>query len=110
MIKKILACTLGLMLSTPAIAEEPAAVGGEWTYRKGLRFGYSYANKAETTERLESPHMFAMGFELQETMSGGEWLDLLFIQNVVVSGLEQSVIIPTVNALVGFEINNVGLT
>ena len=106
MIKKILACTLGLMLSTPALAEEPSAVGGEWTYRKGLRFGYSYANKAETSKRLESPHMFAMGFELQETMSGGEWLDLLFIQNVVVSGLEQSVIIPSVNALVGFEINN----
>jgi len=108
MIKKILACTLGLLLSTPAIADDPTTgiAGEEWTFRKGLRFGYTYANKADQSERLASPHMFAMGFELQQTMSGGEWLDLLFIQNVIVSGLEQSVIIPSVNALVGFEINN----
>jgi hypothetical protein len=109
MIKKILACTLGLMLSTPAAADDEnitPAPREEWTIRKGLRFGYTYANKAEQSERLASPHMFAMGFEMQETMAGGDWLDLLFIQNVTVSGLEQSVVIPSVNALVGFEINN----
>ena len=39
-------------------------------------------------------------------MAGGDWLDILFIQNATISGLEQSLIIPSGNALVGFEINN----
>jgi len=39
-------------------------------------------------------------------MRGGDWLDLLFIENVTISGLEQSVMVPSANALVGFEINN----
>ena len=108
MIKKILACTLGLLLSTPAIADDHTTgiAGEEWTFRKGLRFGYTYANKADQSERLASPHMFAMGFELQQTMAGGDWLDILFIQNATISGLEQSLIIPSANVLVGFEINN----
>lgn len=108
MIKKFIACTLGIMLSTTAMANDHAvsAPGDEWTIRKGMRFGYNYANKADESARLESPHMFAMGFEMQETMSGGDWLDLLFIQNVTISGLEQSVIVPSANVLVGFEIND----
>jgi len=108
MIKKLM-CVLGIMLSTPVMATDHAVgspPGDDWTIRKGMRFGYNYANKADESNRLQSPHMFAMGFEMQETMAGGDWLDLLFIQNVTVSGLEQSVIVPSVNALVGFEIND----
>lgn len=111
MIKRILFAFLLLGVSLPAFATDHAvpvpSTDGDWSVRKGLRFGYNYANKADHSDRIASPHMFAMGFELQETMSGGSWLDLLFIQNVTISGLEQSVIIPTANALVGFEINNV---
>jgi hypothetical protein len=112
MFKKILACILCLGLSTPALADDHA-VGGEnsssdvdWTKRMGIRFGYNYANKADETDRLDSPHMFAMGFETQQTMDGGTWLDLLFIQNLTISGLDQSVVLPSANALVGFEIND----
>ena len=101
--KLILLYTLALTTMAPAYAE--SSNGEEWTYRKGLRFGYNYAHKADQSERLASPHMFALGFELQETMAGGDWLDLLFIQNGTISGLEQSVIIPSANVLVGFEIN-----
>ena len=130
MIKQTLTCLLGLTLSTAVyagtldITTQPvgAAVATpdldkpiplSFSYRKGLRFGYNYVNKGAdqnpetpwTEPRLSSPHMFAMGFEMQQTMSGGDWLDILFIQNVTISGLEQSLVIPSVNALVGFEIN-----
>ena len=109
MIKKLFAFACGALMatSTPAYGEEtvPSSTEDIWSYRKGMRFGYNYANKAQESDRLASPHMFAMGFEMQQTMSGGSWLDLLFIQNAMISGVEQSVIIPTINALVGFEIN-----
>ena len=113
MFKKILACMICLGLSTPAFADDHA-VGGEnsassemeWTTRKGIRFGYNYANKADESDRLARPHMFAIGFEMQQTMDGDSWLDLLFIQNLTVSGLDQSVVLPSGNALVGFEIKD----
>ena len=79
--------------------------GEEWTTRKGMRFGYTYANKADTSDRLESPHMVSLGFEMQQTMHGGDWLDILYIQNIMVSGIDQSVLAPSANVLVGFEIN-----
>jgi len=103
---------LCLGLSTPAFADDHAVGGGDsssemdWTKRMGIRFGYNYANRADETERLDSPHMFALGFESQQTMDGGTWLDLLFIQNLTISGLDQSVLLPSANALVGFEISD----
>jgi len=111
MIKKILASILCLGLTGPVFATDHAVGGNassdtEWTTRKGMRFGYNYANKADESDRLESPHMFAIGFETQQTMTGDSWLDILFIQNLVIGGLEQSVLIPSANALVGFEIQN----
>ena len=111
MFKKIMACMLCLGLSTPVYADDQAVGGGassdmDWNTRKGIRFGYNYANKADESDRLQSPHMFAIGFELQQTMDGDSWLDLLFIQNLTVSGLDQSVVLPSANALVGFEIQD----
>jgi hypothetical protein len=90
-----------------------AKVSGKrkWTKRSGIRFGYVYANKAEEPDadgeesKLNSPHMFTMGFELQQCMPGGDWLDVLFIQNVSITGLDQSVISPSARVLVGFEID-----
>jgi len=113
MFNKVLACMMCLGLSSPAFADDHA-VGGEnsassameWTNRKGIRFGYNYANKADESDRLARPHMFAIGFETQQTMDGDSWLDLLFIQNLTISGLDQSVILPSANALVGFEIKD----
>ena len=126
MIKKLLTCALALSVTTtvaaeprvipqPVVTYEPAeAIPLSWSHRKGLRFGYNYVNKGadqnpETPNkepRLNSPHMFAIGFEMQQTMAGGDWLDILFIQNATISGLEQSLLIPSANVLVGFEINN----
>jgi len=113
MIKKFLTCmAMGLGLSLPANADDHA-IGGDnvstemqWSHRKGMRFGWVYLNKGERHEKLRSPHMFTMGYEIQSVMDGGSWLDLLFIQNVLVSGLDQSVLLPSASSLVGFEIND----
>jgi hypothetical protein len=46
-----------------------------------------------------------MGFEMQQTMAGGQWFDLLFIENISFTGIDQSVISPSARVLVGFEID-----
>jgi len=103
MIKKISMGLLALVLSSATVEAEPQQ---EWSQRKGMRFGYAYINNGTDSEHLTNPSMFTIGFEAQQTMKGGDWLDLLFIQNITIGGLEQSVVIPSINALVGFEINN----
>ena len=118
MLKRILICALGLLITVPltgcpqAEAHPTDAEGeGKWTKRSGIRFGYVYANDSHKPDsdgeesKLKSPHMTTMGYELQQCMPGGDWLDVLFIQNVSLSGLDQSVISPSVRALIGFEID-----
>lgn len=107
MIKKICIGLLALMLTTPAEAvgfTQPPKQ--DWSQRIGVRFGYAYINHGENSPYLQNPSMFTIGFEGQQTMKGGEWLDLLFIENITIGGLEQSVLIPSLNMMVGFEINN----
>jgi len=100
MIKKMITCAAALMLSSAAMADE-------WTSRKGMRFGYAYVNgAAEASEDVHSSHMTVLGLELQQTMKGGEWLDLLFIENVSITGLDQSFAAPSVSLMAGFEVNN----
>ena len=106
---KFLTCALVALITMPAMAKDTS---GDWTKRRGIRFGYVYANDAhlpdkETGEesKLHSPHMFTMGFEMQQAMPGGDWLDVLFIQNVSLSGLDQSIISPSARVLIGFEID-----
>jgi hypothetical protein len=71
--------------------------------RSGIRLGYGYqAGKLEDTN---VPHFFTMGYELQQTVHGGAWLDILFVQNLMIGGLAQSEFIPSVNMLIGFEID-----
>jgi hypothetical protein len=109
MISKKAICAMGLMFSTTSIA------GTDWNTRKGMRFGYSYVTgleeagllkKDDPDSKLATPGMFSMGFELQETREGGSWLDMLFIQNVTISGLDQSIVAPSASLLVGFEIQD----
>lgn len=114
MISKKAICAMGLMFSTTSIA------GTDWGTRKGMRFGYSYLGGLEDHQLLKTddnpdgdpdaslrtPGMFAMGFELQQTREGGSWLDMLFIQNVTISGLDQSIAAPSASLLVGFEIQD----
>jgi len=98
MIRRILACLPALAISLPAMALD-------WHERTGVRFGYNYVEGGEQSKHLESNHMFAMGVEAQQALEGGAWLDVLFVENVTVSGLDQSVAAPSASLLVGFEIN-----
>jgi len=108
MIKKIVLCMLiiGTTTSTYAQAQPqppPDKTESEWKSRYGVRFGYSYLNKGEQVESLSSPHSFLLGYEMQQTLDGGEWLDILFVENISVGGLDQSVFSPSLSLLVGFE-------
>ena len=99
MFKKMITCMAALMLSSTAMADD-------WTSRKGMRFGYAYVNDAaDVADEVVSSHMTVLGFELQRTMAGGDWLDLLFIANASVTGLDQSFAAPSLSALAGFEVN-----
>lgn len=108
--KKLITLLTGFMLGfTPSTADaythDTVDLRHDWTSRYGLRFGYVYLNKAETTEHFAVNHLSTVGFESQQTLAGGSWLDILFIQNIMVSGLDQSVMAPSLSALVGLEIN-----
>ena len=98
MLKNILLCILAMCFAFPAYAYE-----SDWKTRSGVRFGYSYLHKGDKTEKLSRPHMFILGFELQQSLRGGEWLDILFVENLSVSGLDESVFAPSASLLIGFE-------
>ena len=99
MIKKLIILMLGMVLSTPAYSKGKH----NWSKNSGIRMGYNYIN-AKTAD-IRSPHMFALGFEMQQTLEGGSWLDILFVENVTISGLDQSKFAPSFSTLVGFEID-----
>jgi hypothetical protein len=91
----------------PPRAAEPAKEE-EDRFLHGLRLGYGlFLNhddpKIQKVLRLETPSTFLLGYELAYRMIGGEWLNLLFIGNTTVAGLEQSKFLPSLNLLLGAE-------
>jgi hypothetical protein len=113
MLKKILICALGLLVTIPLMGcpvAEAHPTDKDWSPTSGPRDQefdlamYTLTNLINLMQmakesKLSSPHMFTMGFELQQCMPGGKWLDVLFIQNVSVTGLDQSVISPSARVL-----------
>ena len=92
------------LLSTAAAGAESSAVPSA-RHMHGFRVGYSYINGAEKSDQLVSPHLFVMGYEATQRISGGEWLNVITVQNVMVAGINQSVFLPSGNFLLGFELN-----
>lgn len=84
----------------------------------GFRLGYSFvANYDKPLESLDgrsfkdkagvkSPHNFLIGYEMLVRMMGHSWLNVILLANGIIGGLEQSKVLPSGNALIGFEINN----
>lgn len=72
----------------------------------GFRLGYAFANNSEAHPKVASPHMFVMGYEFTQRLAGGDWLNVIAVENLSLSGINQSLFIPTANVLVGFELNN----
>ena len=70
----------------------------------GFRFGYGYVNAdPDTHHLLEDRWLYLLGYELTQALDGGSWLDVIFVQNLSVVGLNQSIFIPSGNLLIGFE-------
>jgi hypothetical protein len=75
-------------------------------YYHGFRLGYTYVNGLDSDSPLKSPHLFVIGYEATQRIEGGDWLNVIVVENVSIAGLNQSLFIPSANGLVGFEIAN----
>lgn len=86
-------------------------------FLNGFRLGYMFVMNTETPfdDRsdetyaahygIQTPHQFVIGYEATWRMIGHDWLNVLLVGNVMVAGLEQSKIMPSFNALLGFEMD-----
>ena len=73
----------------------------------GFRIGYGYVNTdPDSHYLLEDRWLYLIGYELTQSLDGGSWLDVIFVQNLSVVGLNQSIFIPSGNLLVGFEFSD----
>lgn len=114
----IAAAMWGVAFSNLALADEGAdAASGEGTaqapddqakpvarFMHGFRLGYTYVNGLTNESPLRSPHLFVLGYEATQRAIGGGWLNVITVENFSVSGINQSVFIPSLNGLVGFEL------
>ena len=110
--------------AAPPVADKPveSPVRGDplvdSRFLNGFRIGYAYtANDEKPVESLggksfreavgtRSPHSFLLGYEIMVRMIGHGWLNVILTTNVVLAGLEQSKVLPSGNALIGFEFSN----
>jgi hypothetical protein len=69
--------------------------------RHGFRLGYVYANHAEESSILDSPHLFLMGYEAEFRIASGGPMDVIIVPNVSALGLNQGTLIPTASLLLG---------
>jgi len=100
--------------AAPAEDEPPRRPPGK-RFVNGFRLGWAYvanldkphADGMTLRERtgLRSPHMFLMGYELMFRALGHSWLNAIVVGNASVAGVEQSKFIPSLNGLVGVELD-----
>ena len=69
--------------------------------RHGFRAGYVYANNAEQSGLLRSPHLFSLGYEGEVLIASGEGIDFMMVPNITLLGLNQGVLLPSANGLIG---------
>jgi len=108
---KLIQLSLGLFfLSIIPFSQAEASEDGErpkWKTRHGFRLGYTYGNNLEDSRNfdIKSSHMSTMGYEVTEAVeSGVEGFRIIFVQNLVISGLEQGLALPSLTAMVGYEL------
>lgn len=94
-----------LALLSVASADSTESIDPESRNMHGFRVGYTYINGGADHARLSTPHLLVMGYEATQRISGGEWLNVITAQNIMIGGINQSVFIPTGNILLGFEVN-----
>lgn len=86
-----------------AAAAKPPGNGG---VRHGVRTGYVYANNAEESGMLSSPHLFVIGYEAELTVTGDKGLDFIVVPNILLLGLNQGVVLPSASTLIGLSLFN----
>ena len=71
----------------------------------GFRVGYGYINAdPKESDVLNSEWLYLIGYEVNQKIIGGSWINVLFAQNISVVGLNQGIVIPSGNMLFGFEL------
>jgi len=100
----MLTLALTSALIAPAAASDPPPEPGrlQVDLRKGVRLGYAFVN-LQDGDPLRSPHVSVFGFEVQQRLRGGSWLDFIAVENLSVTGIEQGLFRPSLNLLIGFE-------
>ena len=72
----------------------------------GFRMGFGYVNvDPSESEVLESQWLYLLGYEVNQRVVGGSWVNVLFAQNISIVGLNQGLLIPSGNFLMGFELH-----
>ncbi|GDX82048.1 hypothetical protein LBMAG42_38590 [Deltaproteobacteria bacterium] len=69
--------------------------------RHGFRTGYVYAHNAEKSGLLSSPHLFALGYEAEFKVAGGEGIDFIVVPNILFLGLNQGIVLPSGSGMIG---------
>lgn len=92
---------LSLCFLARAVEPDTAAQAPK-LFRHGFRLGYAYVNGAE--QFGIDPNLFVFGYEANQKVIGGEWLDVVLVENVVLAGINQGYALPSANLIVGIEI------
>jgi hypothetical protein len=88
---------LTLLLATAAHAADTKP---DKVFHHGFRLGYAYVGGGA----LPDPNLFVFGYETSQRIVGGEQLDVVMVENLMISGLNQSFVIPSTNLIPGVEI------
>lgn len=92
-----------LALTFSAFALEPdTAAQAPKLFRHGFRLGYAYLHNADDLGIRSD--LFVFGYEANQKVVGGEWLDVVLVENVVLAGVNQGYAIPSANLIIGVEI------
>jgi hypothetical protein len=102
----LLALVGASLLSLEASADdlEPPKVSTQHGFRMGYTYGHKINHQIGPID-IRSPHMSTLGYEVTETVeSGVEGFRFIAVQNILLSGLEQGLALPSFTAMVGYEV------
>ncbi len=81
----------------------PSTASNEGVVRHGVRVGYVHLNQAELAG-YRDPGFFALGWEAEFRLLGSEQVDFILVTNVMGLGMNQGLLLPSGNLLVGVHI------
>ena len=85
-------------------SEDVEDLQGQMMHGFRMGFGYVNVNPAES-DVLHSQWLYLLGYEINQRVIGGSWINVLFAQNISLIGVNQGLFIPSGNLLLGFELH-----